>query len=113
MQGGASGSSAILTTSNVSALTWDARNVDAPLAVPEGGEAGVDHVGLGQRADVAVQGRPLRAQHAGQIRVWQALAYYALHQCAPIIVLDVAHPLRVHKLIIGREELMLTSHCLS
>lgn len=77
-------------------LTGNARNVDAALAVSEGGEAAVDHVGLGQRADVAVQGRPLRTQHTGQICVWQALADDALHERAPIIVLDVAHPLRAH-----------------
>lgn len=75
-------------------LTGDAGDVDAALAVLEGGEPGVDHVGLGQRADVAVQGSPLRPQHARQIRVGQAVADDALHQRAPVVVLYVANPLR-------------------
>lgn len=57
----------------------------------------MDHVGLGQRADVAVQGGPLRAQHSRQICVGQPVADDALHQRAPVVVLDVAHPLRSRK----------------
>lgn len=77
-------------------LTRDAGDLDAALAVPEGGEAGVDDVGLTKRSDVAVQGGPLRAQHARQICVGQAVADYALHQRAPVVVLYEPHPLRMH-----------------
>lgn len=99
-------------------LTGDAGDVDAALAVPEGGEPGVDHVGLGQRADVAVQGGPLRTQHARQIRVGQPVADDALHQRATVIVLYVADPLRTrtqnHQFCCGKqlltEPLMYITH---
>jgi hypothetical protein len=57
----------------------------------------VDDVGAGAGADGGIQGRALGGEGRGEGRVRDPRVQDALHQCATVVILDVADPLRMRK----------------
>ena len=87
------------------ARTWNIADVNSGRArlllqvlcrevLVEGGQPGVHDMGIGEGADLAVQRGALRGNHGGEGGVRQARVDDALHERAPVIVLDEPQPLR-------------------